>query len=54
MVQLGLGNHDRAITELERAFERRNSHILYLYRSPHFDPLRGDERFEALVHRVGW
>lgn len=54
MVRLGLGNHEGAIGELERAFERRNSHILYLNRSPHFDPLRGDERFEALVHRVGW
>lgn len=54
MLHLGLGNEDRAIDELERAFESRNSHMLYLKQGPQFDPLRGDERFEALLTRMGW
>jgi TolB-like protein/Flp pilus assembly protein TadD len=54
MVHLGLGSRDRAMEELERAYESRNSHMLYLKHGPQFDPLRGDERFEALLTRMGW
>lgn len=52
IVELGLGQYDRALDSLEKAFEERSSHLVYLPRSPHFDPLRGMQRFEALVDRI--
>lgn len=54
LVHLGLGDVDEALDWLERAFENRNSHMLYLKQGPHFDPLRGQARFESLLHRMGW
>jgi len=54
LVQIGLGAHDNAVGWLERAFEARQSHLLYIKQDAMFDPLRGDPRFEALIRRIGW
>jgi TolB-like protein/tetratricopeptide (TPR) repeat protein len=54
VVQTGLGNKDDAITWLEKAFDARQSHMLYIKQDAKFDPLRGDPRFEALIQRIGW
>ena len=54
MVHLGLGELDSAIDLLEQAFEARNSHMLYINRGPKFDPLRGNDRFKALIKQMGW
>ena len=54
MVHLGLGELDSAIDLLEQAFKARNSHMLYINRGPKFDPLRGNDRFKALIKKMGW
>jgi TolB-like protein/tetratricopeptide (TPR) repeat protein len=54
MVHMGLGNNDEAIDWLEKAFEARNSHLLYIKQGAQFDPLRDDPRFIGLVERMGW
>jgi tetratricopeptide (TPR) repeat protein len=53
-VHAGLGEVETAIDLLEQAFEARTSHLMYINRGPQFDPLRGDDRFEALIERMGW
>ena len=50
---LGLGDNERAIAWLERAYKEQSSIIQYLKVHPFFDPLRGDPRFADLVRRVG-
>jgi TolB-like protein/DNA-binding winged helix-turn-helix (wHTH) protein/Tfp pilus assembly protein PilF len=51
LVYVGLGDKDRAMTWLEKAFtERFNPGVLL---RPSFDPLRSDPRFQNLVRRIG-
>jgi len=38
---------------LERAYAKRSGDLLYINVEPHFDPLRSDPRFQALVRRIG-
>lgn len=54
VVHMGLGNYDQAIDWLEKAFEARNSHMLYIKQGAQFDPLRSDPRFNSLLERMGW
>jgi TolB-like protein/Flp pilus assembly protein TadD len=54
LVHLGLRNDVEAIDWLEKAYDTRNSHLLYIKQGAQFDPLRGDPRFEALIRRMGW
>ena len=53
-IHLGLGEFEPALDQLERAYEARNSLLLYIRHGPRFDPLRGQPRFEALIDRIGW
>jgi serine/threonine protein kinase/tetratricopeptide (TPR) repeat protein len=48
-----LGDRDRAMQWLEKAYAERSSALTYLEVEPLFDPLRGDPRFADLVRRVG-
>ena len=50
---LGLGDNDQAFAWLERGYEEQSNILIYLKVFPFFDPLRGDPRFAALLHRVG-
>ncbi len=52
-VYAALGDRDRALHYLERAYEDRLDIIALLGVSPKFDPLRSDPRFQDLLHRVG-
>ncbi|HJS57410.1 MAG TPA: winged helix-turn-helix domain-containing protein [Vicinamibacteria bacterium] len=53
MVAVGLGDHERAIGLLERAYEDRSPWMLFLAVEPLFQPLRSDPRFLDLLRRVG-
>ncbi len=48
-----LGNRDRAMAELERAYRERDHHITFLDVEPDFRDLRSDPRFQDLRRRVG-
>lgn len=48
-----LNDRDHAFEWLGRAFEDRNSWLVYLKLDPAWDNIRRDARFAELVHRVG-
>jgi tetratricopeptide (TPR) repeat protein len=52
-VQIGLGERDRAIASLERAYADRDQWMMYLKVDPHMDDLRSDPRFNDLIRRMG-
>jgi len=54
LVQIGLGEKDRAIASLERGYAARDQWMLYLKVDPHMDDLRSDPRFQDLLRRVGF
>jgi tetratricopeptide (TPR) repeat protein len=47
-----LGESDRALDLLERAYDKRDSQIMYLEVNPNLDPLRSDPRFKDLLRRL--
>ena len=47
-----LGNKDEAFAWLEKAFEERNSNLIFLKTDPIFDALRDDSRYQNLMKRV--
>ena len=53
LIYAGLGENDRALEWLERAFQERSRGLAKLKWDPRLDPLRGDARFADLVRRVG-
>ena len=53
ILYLGLGDKDRALEQLNKAYDDRAGWIIYLKVEPIFDPLRSDARFVDLVRRVG-
>jgi serine/threonine-protein kinase len=48
-----LDEKDKAFEWLDRAFEERNYWLTYFKVHPWVDELRGDPRFEDLLHRIG-
>jgi serine/threonine-protein kinase len=52
MVHVGLGENDRALDWLEKAYEERFNRLAYLRREPTWDPLRPDPRFTDLLRRI--
>ena len=50
---LGMGDHDRAISWLERGAEERDGLMTYLNLLL-FDPLRSDPRFQALLKKMNF
>lgn len=51
MIYAGLKDKDRAIAQLNRAFESRHPGLVLVRIDPVFDGLRSDERFKQLVKR---
>ena len=53
LVYLGLGEKERALDELERAYQRGETNYLFVIKvDPFLDDLRGNPRFEALVQKI--
>jgi tetratricopeptide (TPR) repeat protein len=48
-----LGDREQALGWLERAYEARDGMVVYLKVYPHFDPLRGEPRFQRLLREIG-
>jgi serine/threonine-protein kinase len=53
MVNIALGDHDRAIDWMEKAYEERRGWMAYLNVHPVVDPLRNEPRFNILVRKMG-
>lgn len=53
LIYTGLGEKEAAFEWLEKAFEARDTALLSLKCSPHWDTIRADERFQSLLLRIG-
>jgi eukaryotic-like serine/threonine-protein kinase len=53
VIYTGLGEHEKAIEWLEKAYEERNEYLSYIKADPRFDPLRTDPRFQDILRRMG-
>jgi hypothetical protein len=53
LVHLGLGDHARALNELERAHATDSQWLGWLGLDRTFDPLRSEPRFTALLRKLG-
>jgi tetratricopeptide (TPR) repeat protein len=50
---IGVGNNDKAMVWLERAYAKHSSSLSAIKVDPTYDPVRGDPRFQDLVRRIG-
>ena len=50
---IALGDNDRAIDWIEKAYEERRGWMAYLNVHPLVDPLRAEPRFKVLVRKMG-
>jgi predicted Zn-dependent protease len=48
----GLGERDRAIAWLERAYREHDVQLAWFHLEPQVEPLHGDPRFEDLMRRM--
>jgi len=53
IVAIAMGHKDRAFAYLDKSYQDRSEHMLYLGVEPLVDPLRNDPRFESLLKKVG-
>jgi hypothetical protein len=51
-LRAALGETDRAIEDLERAYDDRVGMMVFLDRDPSLDPVRQQPRVQALIQRV--
>ncbi len=54
LIHAGLGERDVALAWLERAYQGRDVHLIFLTVDPKWDPFRRDPRFETLLERAGF
>ena len=54
LVHAGLGHAGQSIEGLERAFELRDVHLVFLPVDPKWDNLRADSRFQAIIEHCGF
>jgi len=52
-IHIGLGDYDRAIENLEKAFEEHSHWLIYLHIDPSMDGLRSHPHFQELLRRAG-
>lgn len=53
VIYAGLEDKDQAFACLDKAYELRDSRIVFIKVDPLFDPLRDDPRFKNLLRRIG-
>ncbi len=53
LVYLGLGDHARALDNLERALAADSQMMAWISRDAIFDPIRSEPRFAALLEKMG-
>ena len=53
-VYVGLGDKDRAVDSLEKAYNDRAPGLTYLQWAPFWDPLRSHPRFQALLKKMNF
>jgi hypothetical protein len=54
LVYLGLGDKERALDNLERAYAANSEFMVYLGQDPLYDALRSEARFTALLRRLNF
>jgi TolB-like protein/Flp pilus assembly protein TadD len=54
MTHAALGEEEKALAALERAYAERDRYLIWLKVDEVFDPLRGEPRFQDLLRRVGF
>lgn len=54
VAEMSLGDGQAALSSLERALSERDAWIVWLDVEPHFDPLRTNPRFEALLRSLNF
>jgi DNA-binding winged helix-turn-helix (wHTH) protein/tetratricopeptide (TPR) repeat protein len=54
MVHAGLGQLELALQWLERCYDARDVHLIFLTMDPKWDPLRSEPRFSDLLQRCGF
>jgi len=54
MVYIGFDDRDKVFEYLEKAYEERESFLAFLNTWPQFQGLRSDDRFQALVKKMGF
>jgi tetratricopeptide (TPR) repeat protein len=52
-IYAGLGENDQALAYLEKAYEEKSHWLIYLHIDPGMDTLRGEQRFQNLLCRIG-
>jgi serine/threonine protein kinase/Tfp pilus assembly protein PilF len=52
-IHVGLGENDRALEYLEKAYAEHSNWLIYLHIDPSMDGLRDEPRFQDLLRRVG-
>jgi TolB-like protein/Tfp pilus assembly protein PilF len=52
-IYTGMGDRDRAMQWLQKAYDERTEYMIFLNVEPMADPLRSDPRFQALLRKVG-
>src|SRR5580658_2541836 len=53
LIYTGLGDHQQALTFLEKAYEDRSVFMTFLPADPELDPLRSEPRFKELLRKLG-
>jgi len=54
LLYTGMGDKDRALAALQRAYQERSQFVDYLKVAPEFDSLRSEPRFQALLQRLNF
>ena len=52
-IHLGLGEHEKALAQLEHAYTEKATDLIWIRVRPVFDDLRGNPRFQSLCSRLG-